>query len=72
MKVQKEFLEIFKLGDLPAKKLPVCPNIADLVQKVRFTAIMHYFDLDITSYGLFGIDKYKIKTSETLNDQIML
>ena len=50
----------------------VCPNIADLVQKVRFTAIIHYFGLDITSYRLFGIDNYKIKTSQTLNDQKML
>ena len=49
------------------KNSQICPNIADLVQKVGFAAIIHYFDLDITPYRLFGIDNYKIKKLQVLN-----
>ena len=38
-----------------------------MVQKVGFTAIINYFDLDMTPYGLFSIDNYKINTLRASN-----
>ena len=37
-----------------------------MTQKVGFTAVINYFDLVITPYGLFSIDNYKIKTLQAL------
>ena len=38
-----------------------------MIPKVGFTAIINYSDLDITPYGLFSIDNYKIKTLQASN-----
>ena len=64
---KKNFLKLLIFGIYWPKNSQICPNTADLVQKVGFTAIIHYFDLHITPYGLFSMDNYKLKTLQALN-----
>ena len=67
MKVQKEVFENFHFWWFAGQKTQICSNIAYMIPKVGFTAIINYSDLDITPYGLFSIDKYKIKTLQASN-----
>ena len=64
---KKIFFKFSFLVVCQPKSSQICPTIVDLVQKVGFTAIIHYFDLEKTLYMLFSIDNYKIKTLQAFN-----
>ena len=68
MKVQKDFSENFCFWWCAGQKTP---KFAYMFEKVGFTAIINYFDLDITPYVLFSVDNYKIKTLQASNFHIL-